>query len=126
MQYVLSRPSTLPKLTKRQILTKLQREVKRRMIADGVIEDPSQREPRFEWHWEYVDSVLGNLVHHGGGVVKADTRSEARALIKEELGRTVPTTFSNLKRLPHNISIVKVVPNATARPFTLPNAGVAA
>ena len=77
-----------------EALARVKREIKRRAIADGVIEDPSQRKPRAEWNWCLEDK---------DGTVFADTRSEARNLIKKALG---------VRKLPPDIIIVKVGPHA--------------
>jgi hypothetical protein len=109
MQYVLSRPSTRPQMTRKEFLVKVQREMKRRMIADGVIEDPRTKRPKFDWHWSIGETT--------GGIVQANTRGEARAQIKHRL---------KLHRLPVGITIIKIAPNANSPAITLPNAGVAA
>jgi len=77
-------------------LAKVQREIKRKAVADCVILDPSKRPPRFEWQWEYGVQ---------NGVVQADTRSQARSLIKTQLN------LRKNQRLPFGISIVKGIPD---------------
>lgn len=85
------------KVTLAEFQQRLQREVKRRLIKDGLIEDPSKRRPKYDWHY------LGNTV---GGSVEANTKGEARGLIKKRHG------FKG--RLPADIQIVRLVPNADA------------
>lgn len=86
------------KLTTAEYMVKLRREVKRRLIADGLISDPSKQPPKYEWHWK-----LGER----GGIVVANNGGEARGLIKKELGLK--------QRLPNHIQIVRVIPNADQR-----------
>lgn len=62
-------------------MAKVKRQIKRKAVADGVIVDPATRPPRFTWAWERHDSEKPV-----GGIVKANTRSEARSLIKSQLG----------------------------------------
>lgn len=69
------------------------------MIAAGEVIDPSKAEPRFEWHWH---SPVADVT----GVVKANTRGEARSRIKGKLG------ISAQGRLPTDVAIVRVIPNA--------------
>jgi hypothetical protein len=83
------------KITKTELQGRLYRKVKRRLIADGLISDPSKARPKFDWHW----AVNGEV----GGVIEANTRSEARARIKEQL---------MVGKLPDGLQIVKVIPNA--------------
>jgi len=78
-----------------EALARVKREIKRKAAADGVIVDPSKRPPRHEWWWE-----LGKQ----NGVVRADTRSQARSLIKAELN------LRRNQRLPVGILIAKCVP----------------
>lgn len=79
------------KVTPEQVMEKLRREVKRRLLADGLISDPSKAPPKYEWHW-----MLGDQY----GIVRANTSGEARGKIKQELGLK--------KRLPKEIQIVRV------------------
>lgn len=83
------------KITPKEFMEKLRREVKRRLVADGLVVDPSKQPPKYEWHW-----MLGDRY----GIVRANTSGEARGRIKQELG---------LKdRLPKEIQIVRIDPNA--------------
>ena len=74
-------------------LARVRREIKRKAVADGVIVDPAQRPPRHQWQWSLGDK---------GGSVRADTRSEARGLIKSKLG------LRKKGRLPLDTTIIKV------------------
>lgn len=65
------------KFTVKEVLGKLKRDIKRRFIAEGHIVDPSTRIKRYRWTWSYQGH---------GDVVLADTRSEAKSIIKELLG----------------------------------------
>lgn len=86
------------RVTTAEVMVKFRREVKRRLIADGMISDPATQPPKYEWHWELGDR---------GGVVLANTRGEARSQIKTDLGINT--------RLPTNITIVRVTPSADSR-----------
>ena len=77
-----------------EALARVKREIKRRAVADGVIVDPIKRPPRHQWDWECLSR--GN-----GGTVLADTRSEARSLIKSILG------LRKKDRLPLDTTITK-------------------
>jgi hypothetical protein len=72
------------------------REVKRRLIAQGIMSDPSKREPKFEFHWQTASGQIG-------GIEKANTKGEARARIKASLG---------VKTMPAGIQIVRITPGA--------------
>ena len=78
-----------------EALARVEREIKRKAVADGVIVDPAQRPPRHQWQWECLSQ--GN-----GGTVRANTRSEARSLIKSKLG------LRRKDRLPLDTTIIKV------------------
>lgn len=65
------------KLTFREAVGKVRRAIKRRLVAEGHIVDPANRPPRFRWTWVYQDK---------SDVVLADTRSQAKAIIKRALG----------------------------------------
>src|SRR5438105_3742326 len=84
-----------PKVSASEFMAKVKRLMKRRMVADGVIEPTSTR-PKFDWQWSNDAGTIG-------GTVQANTRGEARALIKKELGRPIT---------PGYIQIEKVIPNA--------------
>jgi len=73
-------------------MARIKRQIKRKAVTDGVIVEPSKRPPRFEWLWALGDQC---------GSVRANTRSEARSLIKTVLG------LRKTDRLPVNIDIVK-------------------
>ena len=75
----------------------VKRQIKRKAIADGVILDPRNNPPRFEWHWE-LDGQ--------SGIVRGNTRSDARAIIKQTRG------LKKKDRLPVHVTIVKVDPDA--------------
>jgi hypothetical protein len=81
----------LRKPTKDEVIQLLARKYRRELINRGIIPDPACRAPRFKFTWTY-----GTLT----GIVYADQRALARALIKRELG------LSKNKRLPNNITIV--------------------
>lgn len=57
------------------------RKIRRDMIANNLMPDPKKRAPRQRWAWQ-----CGEPGDRKGGIVAADTRSQARALIKKELG----------------------------------------
>lgn len=78
-----------------EALALIKRQIKRKAIADGLIVDPANRPPRHKWAWEIPLSS-------SGGIVEADTRSEARGIIKAKLG------YSKKHRLPIGITIIKV------------------
>ncbi|REJ65596.1 MAG: hypothetical protein DWQ31_16790 [Planctomycetota bacterium] len=86
--------------------TRLLRQMKRQLVAAGKIEDPVNRPPKYEWRWQ-LGSDFGHEAIHG--IVQADTRSEARAFIKRELG--IPKN----RRLPMQITIEKVPPCEDSR-----------
>jgi len=65
------------KLTFREAVVKVRRAIKRRLIGEGHIMDPSKRLPRFRWTYVYGEQT---------DVVLADTRSQAKAIIKRALG----------------------------------------
>jgi hypothetical protein len=96
-QYQDSLPVHPRKVTFEEALVKVKRQIKRKAVADGMIVDPSKRPPRHTWAWE---------CHNGegpvGGIVKADTRSEARSLIKAKLG------IPKKRRLPIDTTIIEV------------------
>jgi hypothetical protein len=78
--------------SKQDVFDLLKRRMYREYIARGIIQDPATRPPRYKFTWTY-----GNLK----GVVYADDRSTARALIKKDLG--IPKKH----RLPFEIDIVR-------------------
>jgi len=78
-----------------EALARIKREAKRRMVADGIIVDPSKRPPRHQWDWECLSAGKG-------GTVQADTRSESRSLIRSMLG------LRKKDRLPMDTTIIKV------------------
>lgn len=102
LQYNAMRPSSDRKQTLKEFMAMANREAKRRMIADGIIEDPSRKEPKFQFHWEATVTHVGST----GGIVKANTRGEARALIKKELGLSKNASLNK-----YILKIVRV-PNA--------------
>lgn len=72
--------------------TKLAKAVKRQLIDDGTIMDPAKRPPlyRFEWSW---GDIKGNVV--------ADTKSDARSLVKHALA------LPKKARLPKGVIITR-------------------
>jgi len=82
-------------VTFEEALAKVKRQIKRKAVADGVIVDPSKRLPRHTWAWECPDGLAG-------GIVKANTQSEARSLIKSRLG------IPKKRRLPIGTTIIEV------------------
>ncbi len=94
-QYQSRLPLRRRKIGFEEALALVKREVKRRMVADGVIADPAKRPPRFHWNWECTGK---------SGTVQADTRSDARGLIKSKLG------LRKKDRLPIDTTIIKVEP----------------
>lgn len=97
LEYFDSIPRRSRKIGYHEALEMVKRQIKRKAIADGVILDPRDNPPRFEWHWECNDR---------NGVVRANTRGEARGLIKNALG------LKKKDRLPVHATIVKVDPDA--------------
>lgn len=61
------------------LVSRIKRQMKRHLIRDGKIQDPATARPRFEWHWCTPEGSVG-------GSVSANTKGEARALVKKELG----------------------------------------
>jgi hypothetical protein len=80
------------KPNRQAVIDLINRRVRRSLIARGVIKNPAKRQPRFKFTWTY-----GNL----GGIVYADDRSMARALIKFEL------KIPKKKRLPIEVEITR-------------------
>jgi hypothetical protein len=72
----------------------LEKEITRMAVADGLIIDPADRPPRARWGWGY---------NAEGGVVLADTRSQARSLVKKALGVT--------GRLPSTVTLIRIGSN---------------
>lgn len=96
-QYLDSLPRRPRKVGFQEALEKVKRQIKREAIADGVILDPKLNPPRYEWHWQSDDR---------DGVVRANTRGEARGLIKQALG------LRKKDRLPVTVAIVRIDPDA--------------
>lgn len=96
VEYFESLPRRPRKIGYQEALAKVKREIKRKAIAGGVILDPRLNPPRFEWHWELDGQT---------GIVRANTRSEARGLVKKTLGLK--------ERLPVHTAITKVDPDAS-------------
>lgn len=94
------------KTTKRQRFNKFYREVKRRLIADGKIADPSQRPKKWQYHWAVGDRDEGDIVY-------ADTTGEARGLMKKQLG-------IKKGRLPQCIKFVRIPNDASTSPSDQP------
>ena len=97
IEYFESIPHRPRKVSYDEALAMVKRQIKRKAITDGVILDPRNNPPRFEWHWE-LDGQ--------SGIVQANTRGEARGLIKQNVGLT------KKDRLPVHVTIVKVDPDA--------------
>jgi len=98
--------ATAPKLTKRDKFKRFYREVKRRLIADGKIVDPSKHPPKYQYHWTVGD-------RDQGGIVCANTTGEARGLIKKQIG-------IKKGRLPQCIKIVRILNDASTSTSDLP------
>lgn len=77
-------------LSNDEIARRIAAQIKRDAIKRGIIPDRSQQPPRYKFTWRY-----GNIE----GVVYANTRSEARAMIKRDLG------IKKKKRLPIEVEI---------------------
>lgn len=92
-------------LSLKEAVAKVRRHMKRLAIADGHITDPAKLPPKWEWHWGISERGAPTAIGVGG-IVRANTKGEARALIKRELG------CKPKERLPHCIQIVRVKPNA--------------
>lgn len=86
------KPGRPHKLTVSEVGEMLRREIKRRAVRGGHIEDPAQKLPKWEFHWKFRDF---------GGMSRANTKAEAIALIKADMG---------VKKLPASIEIVRVEP----------------
>lgn len=82
------------KLTKDELVGILFRRHKRDLIRRGIIQDPADRPPRYRFDWVYGDIT---------GVVYADDRSDARGMIKRELG------IRKKKRLPIEVEITRTL-----------------
>lgn len=84
----------LRNLTKDELVNILFRRHKRELIRQGIIQDPADRPPRYRFDWVYGDIT---------GVVYADDRSDARGMIKRELG------IRKKKRLPIVVEITRTL-----------------
>ncbi len=98
LEYYESLPRRPRKIGFHEALAMVKRQITRKAIADGLILDPRLNPPRYEWHWESDGQT---------GIVHANTRSEARSLIKQKLG------LRKKDRLPTYVTIVKVDPDAS-------------
>lgn len=78
--------------TQQALWQALNRRYKKDLIARGVIPNPVDRPPRYQFSWVYGDI---------DGVVYADDRSSARGLIKRELG------IRRKNRLPIEVQITR-------------------
>ena len=96
-EYHDSLPIRPRKFTFEDGLAMVQRQIKRKAVADGLIVDPAERPPRHQWAWQHHNNE-GPV----NGVVEANTRSEARSLIKTKLG--IPKKC----RLPIDTTIIEV------------------
>ncbi len=95
-----------PVKSKKERLAFLFREVKRRLIKDGKIDDPSKRPPKYQYHWTVGD-------RDQGGIVVANTMGEARGLIKKQIG-------IKRGRLPQCIKIVRIINDSSSSPSDVP------
>ncbi len=95
-----------PVKSKKERLAFLFREVKRRLIKDGKIVDPSKNPPKYQYHWTVGD-------RDQGGIVVANTMGEARGLIKKQIG-------IKRGRLPQCITIVRIINDSSSSPGDLP------
>lgn len=103
------RPAAPYKYTKPQKALALAREIKRRLYDAGILTRKAR--PNFDWHWFLSSNRMSGNIQNTtplgtGGVVQADTLSQAKAAIKKELG-------IKGKRLPAAVRIKQVDPNAT-------------
>lgn len=108
-------PVPAQKKTFADAMAMIRRTVKRAAIAAGHIEDPATKRPKWDWHWSlptYLHNYLGDD-DCPGGIVAANTKGEARSLIKKALGTK--------HALPSTIHIIRVAPNANPPALTLPN-----
>ena len=80
------------KISRSDLMGIMQRAMKREYIKRGIIPDPATRPPRYKFAWTYGDL---------NGVVYADDRSTARALIKKDLG------IRKKNRLPVEVQITR-------------------
>jgi hypothetical protein len=113
-QYFERLPFRRRKISFDEALGMVKRQIKRKAVADGLIVDPATRPPKCQWAWECPPGTIsatynmkdGELLsvteNPTSGVVAANTRSEARSLIKKQLG------VSKKDRLPAGIVITKV------------------
>lgn len=77
LEYLASRNIPPKPLTRRELVKLMAKRLKRQLIEKGMIPDPSKRPPYYTFHWTYGEQT---------GKVRADTRSQAKAAIKKELG----------------------------------------
>ncbi len=83
--------NTLRPATERVIIRdRVMRAIRRKMVNDGILMDRSSRPRKFQFNWTF-----GEL----SGTVYSDSKSEARAFIKRDLG------ISAKKRLPMEVAI---------------------
>jgi hypothetical protein len=97
-----------------EVLGLVKRQIKRKAIADGLIVDPATRPPRYQWAWEIPKTATFNVedgkllsVNETSGIVEANTKGEARSLIKSQLG------LRKKDRLPLAIVVTKVERSAS-------------
>jgi hypothetical protein len=89
---------TKPYNDRMKVAAFLLRHTRRKLIAEGKIEDPLTRPYRYQFDWSY-----GSI----SGVVFSDTTGEARALIKQNLG------LPKKHRLPKEVKIIRSTNNGT-------------
>ncbi len=80
------------KPNRQDLINFMVRRSKRELIRMGIVPDPATRPPKYKFSWNYGEIT---------GVVYANDRFSARALIKTELG--VPKN----KRLPIGVEITR-------------------
>lgn len=100
-----------PKLSLADRRKRLFREIKRRLIADGRMENPALRPKKYQYHWTVGD-------RDQGGIVLADHAGEARGLIKKQIGIT--GSKKGRRRLPACIKITRIPNDASTSPGDLP------
>ena len=81
-----------PKLTADEFMARVKRLMGRRMLADGVVEAKSSE---VDWNWCNAAGTIG-------GTVRANTKSEARALIKKQLAGPIPPGYLTIERADAN------------------------
>ena len=99
-EYLAGRPVRERRTSRREVAALLAKHVKQALIAKNLIpadEKPAPREPRKVYGWSFEGR---------DGIVRADCRSDARGLIKRELG------IGRKDRLPLKVQITELDPSA--------------